>query len=221
MSASSETLLAQKFGFLGSIFLQELEDFGVKMKIKSKCDVISENDKIKNIFFLLSGSLKVYTLNDGRELIYYYLKPAESCLMTFSAIFKNYTSRVNIVAEEDSEILLIPVAVVQSWLVRFPELSKLFFVEYDRRFSELMNTINDAVFHKLDKRIFNYISQQITSTGVNPIKITHREIAAKLGTSREVVSRILKKMENDGEIVQSRSGIGIVQPDVTKMVTLK
>jgi CRP/FNR family transcriptional regulator len=221
MSVSGENILTHKFGFLGDSFLQEIEDAGVKTFIKSKCEVISENDKIKNIFFLLSGSLKVYTLNDGRELIYYYLKPSESCLMTFSAIFKNYTSRVNIVAEEDSEILVIPVGVVQSMLLRYPELSRLFFVEYDRRFSDLMNTINDAVFHKLDKRIFNYISQQIDATGLNPIKITHREIAAKLGTSREVVSRILKKMENEGDVFQSKSGIGILQGDVTEIITIK
>jgi CRP/FNR family transcriptional regulator len=73
-----------------------------------------------------------------------------------------------------------------------------------------MNMVNDAVFHKLDKRVLNYVKQQIFLTGNNPIKITHKEIANNLGTSREVVSRVLKKIENEGEIMQTKEGIKIL-----------
>ena len=127
--------------------------------------------------------------------------------MTFSSIFTDYISRVYAIAEEDSEALLIPVSVMHDWLIRFPEINKLFYREYDRRFSEVMNMVNDAVFHRLDKRVLNYIKQQIITTGNNPIKITHREIANSLGTSREVVSRVLKKIENEGEIFQTKEGL--------------
>jgi CRP/FNR family transcriptional regulator len=70
--------------------------------------------------------------------------------------------------------------------------------------------VNDAVFHRLDKRVLNYIRQQISATGNSPLKITHREIANNLGTSREVISRVLKKIENEGEILQTKEGIKIL-----------
>ncbi len=191
----SNQFILQKFGFLGSDFSTELEKHAVMTSIKAKTEIIREGQKNKYVPFLIKGSIKVFTLNDGRELIYYYIKPSDSCLMTFSSIFTDYVSRVYAVAEEDSEALLIPVSVMHDWLIRFPEINKLFYREYDRRFSEVMNMVNDAVFHRLDKRVLNYIKQQITLTGNNPIKITHREIANNLGTSREVVSRVLKKLK--------------------------
>lgn len=158
---------------------------------------------------MIKGSIRVFTLNDGRELIYYYIKPKDSCLMTFSSILTDYISRVYAVAEEDSKAILIPVSVIHEWLIRFPEINKVFYHEYDRRFSEVMNMVNDAVFHRLDKRVLNYIKQQISFTGKNPLKITHREIANHLGTSREVISRVLKKIENEGEIRQTKEGIKV------------
>ncbi|PWN69988.1 Crp/Fnr family transcriptional regulator [Chryseobacterium phosphatilyticum] len=198
-----------KFGFLGEDFLPELEKHAVIMDIKAKTEIIREGQKNKYVPFLTKGSIKVFTLNDGRELVYYFIKPNDSCLMTFSSIFTDYISRVYAIAEEDSEALLVPVSVMHEWLIRFPEINKLFYREYDRRFSEVMNMVNDAVFHRLDKRVLNYIKQQISTTGSNPIKITHREIANSLGTSREVVSRVLKKIESDGEIFQTKEGIKV------------
>ncbi len=173
--------VVNKFGFLGPDFLPELEKHAVMIDIKAKTEIIREGQKNKYVPFLTKGSIKVFTLNDGRELVYYFIKTNDSCLMTFSSIFTDYISRVYAIAEEDSEALLIPVSVMHDWLIRFPEINKLFYREYDRRFSEVMNMVNDAVFHRLDKRVLNYIKQQIITTGNNPIKITHREIANSLG----------------------------------------
>lgn len=208
----------QKFGFLGTDFLNEFQKHTVLADIKSKTEIIREGQKNKYVPFLVKGSIKVFTLNDGRELIYYYIKESDSCLMTFSSIFTDYISRVYAVAEEDSEALLVPISVMHDWLLRFPEINKLFYREYDKRFSEVMNMVNDAVFHRLDKRVLNYIKQQISITGNNPIKITHREIANNLGTSREVVSRVLKKIENEGDILQTKEGIKVIENENVRLI---
>lgn len=210
--------IVNKFGFLGSEFLTALQQHAIISNIKAKTEIIREGQKNKYVPFLIKGSVKVFTLNDGRELIYYYIKENDSCLMTFSSIFTDYTSRVYAIAEEDSEALLIPVSIIHEWLIRFPKINKLFYREYDRRFSEIMNMVNDAVFHRLDKRVLNYIRQQISATGKNPIKITHREIANSLGTSREVISRVLKKIESDGEIIQTKEGIKITVNEDVRLV---
>ncbi|WP_153395811.1 Crp/Fnr family transcriptional regulator [Chryseobacterium vaccae] len=214
----NDQFILQKFGFLGRGFLTEIEKHAVMTNIKSKTEIIREGQKNKYVPFLIKGSIKVFTLNDGRELIYYYIRPNDSCLMTFSSIFTDYVSRVYAIAEEDSEALLIPVSVIHDWLIQFPEINKLFYREYDRRFSEVMSMVNEAVFHRLDRRVLNYIKQQISLTGNNPIKITHREIASSLGTSREVVSRVLKKIESDGEIVQAKEGIKVAVNENVRLV---
>ncbi|MFP7658351.1 Crp/Fnr family transcriptional regulator [Chryseobacterium proteolyticum] len=198
-----------KFGFLGNDFINEVHQHGITDKIKAKTELISEGEKIKFIPFMISGSVKVYCLNDGRELIYYYVRRNESCVMTFSSIFSNYISKIYAITEEDSEVLLIPVAIMHEWLIRFPAINRVFYQEYDKRFIDVMNMVNEAVFHRLDKRVLNYIKQQIVITGSHPIKLTHKEIANNLGTSREVVSRVLKKIENEGEILQGKDGIRV------------
>lgn len=199
--------ILNKFGFLGEDFLHQLDKHAIIADIKAKSEIIREGQKNKFVPFLIKGSIRVFTLNDGRELIYYYIRANDSCLMTFSSIFTDYVSRVYAIAEEDSEVMLIPVSVVHEWLIAFPEINRLFYHEYDKRFSDVMSMVNDAVFHRLDKRVLNYIRQQISLTGNNPIKLTHREIASNLGTSREVISRVLKKVENEGEIEQTKEGI--------------
>lgn len=202
--------IINKFSFLGESFLSEIHQFGVISKIKAKTELLREGEKIKYVPFLITGSVKVYCLNDGRELIYYYSKPGESCVMSFASIFDTCISKTYVIAEEDSEILQIPVSIMDKWLVKYPEINKLFYQEYDKRFSDIMHMVNEAVFHRLDKRVLNYIKQQILITGNNPIKLTHKEIANNLGTSREVVSRVLKKIENENEIFQTKEGIGII-----------
>ncbi len=198
-----------KFGFLGEQFLSELNKNAVITEVKAKTEIIREGQKNKFVPFLIKGSVRVFTLNDGRELIYYYIRTSDSCLMTFSSIFTDCISRVYAVAEEDSEIMLIPISVIHEWLIAYPEINRVFYHEYDKRFSDVMSMVNDAVFNRLDKRVLNYIKQQISISGSNPIKLTHREIASNLGTSREVVSRVLKKMENEGEISQTKEGIKV------------
>ncbi|SEM17695.1 Crp/Fnr family transcriptional regulator [Chryseobacterium taichungense] len=209
--------IINKFGFLGDVFLKELNKHAIITEIKAKTEIVREGQKNKFVPFLIKGSIRVFTLNDGRELIYYYIRANDSCLMTFSSIFTDYVSRVYAIAEEDSEVMLIPVSVVHEWLIAFPEINRVFYHEYDKRFSDVMSMVNDAVFHRLDKRVLNYIRQQISLTGNNPIKLTHREIASNLGTSREVISRVLKKVENEGEITQTKEGIKMpVNENVTQ-----
>lgn len=205
----SNQFVVNKFGFLGDVFLRDLDNHGVITKIKAKTEIVREGQKNKFVPFLTRGCIRVFTLNDGRELIYYYIRPNESCLMTFSSIFTDYISRIYSVAEEDSEVLLVPVAIVHEWLTRFPKINRLFYHEYDKRFVDVMNMVTDAVLHRLDIRVLNHLKQQISVTGNNPIKLTHREIANSLGTSREVVSRVLKKIENEGKIMQTKEGIKI------------
>jgi len=207
---SNEKHLSEKFAFLGSEFLAELDNCAVIAEVKARTEIIAPGQRINNIPILLSGSVKVYTLNDGRELLYYYIKPGESCIMTVASIFQNSISRIYAYAEEHSKFALIPVPDFLKFVKKYPLINTVFYEEYDARFTALMDMVNDAVYHKLDIRVFNYIQKQVELTGTNPVTISHKEIAAGLGTVREVVSRVLKKLVNEGHVVQHKYGIELL-----------
>ncbi|MFS4472667.1 Crp/Fnr family transcriptional regulator [Chryseobacterium sp. T20] len=202
----ADGFIRRKFGFLGEDFLEELTTHGIYDKIEARQEIIREGDRVKYVLFLIKGAIKVYSLNDGRELVYYYISDEENCLMTFSSIFNNNISKVYATTEEDSEVLLVPLAVMSKWLVAFPAINTIFFHEYERRFSAVMDMINEAMFHHLDTRVLNYIKRKVILAGNQPVKIKHREISGSLGTSREVVSRVLKKIENEGKIFKDEEG---------------
>lgn len=202
----ADGFIRRKFGFLGENFLEEIRTHGIHEKIEARKEIIREGDRVKYVLFLIKGAIKVYSLNDGRELVYYYIGDEENCLMTFSSIFNNNISKVYAMTEEDSEVLLVPLTVMSRWLTAFPAINKIFFHEYERRFSAVMDMINEAMFHHLDIRVLNYIKRKVILSGNQPVKIKHREIAGSLGTSREVVSRVLKKIENEGKIFKDEEG---------------
>ncbi|AZB26720.1 MULTISPECIES: Crp/Fnr family transcriptional regulator [Chryseobacterium] len=202
--------ITEKFGFLGLDFIQELEKCSIVTDMKSKIEIVSPGQRIHYVPILIKGSVRVFTLNEGRELLYYYMKPGESCIMTFASIFKNCISSVYACTEESSKALLIPVSSLLNLMGRFPAMNNFFYNEYDNRFTSLMSMVNDAVFHKLDTRVLNYISQRAAVTGNNPVKITHKDIALGLGTSREVISRVLKKLVNEARIIQHKTAIEII-----------
>ncbi|KAA5531965.1 Crp/Fnr family transcriptional regulator [Paenimyroides baculatum] len=207
---SNKKHLSEKFAFLGSEFLAELDNCAVIAEVKARTEIIAPGQRINNIPILLSGSVKVYTLNDGRELLYYYIKPGESCIMTVASIFQNSISRIYAYAEEHSKFALIPVSDFLRFVKKYPLINTVFYEEYDTRFTALMDMVNDAVYHKLDIRVFNYIQKQVELTGTNPVMISHKEIATGLGTVREVVSRVLKKLVNEGHVVQHKYGIELL-----------
>jgi CRP/FNR family transcriptional regulator len=106
--------------------------------------------------------------------------------------------------------MMFPVSTILNWIIRYPKINSIFYKEYEDRYISMMEMVNQAVFHRLDKRILEYIGQKIRMGNSDTIKISHKEIANNLGTAREVVTRLLKKFENEGIIVQSSQGIRII-----------
>jgi len=130
--------------------------------------------------------------------------------MSFSASLKNEPSRVVAITEENTKALLLPVDYVSKWIKQYPNLNSLFFMQYNMRYSELLDTINSLLFSKLDKRLFDYLVNKSKMTESKKIKITHKQIANELGTAREVISRILKKLEKENIVKQLSDGIEIL-----------
>lgn len=190
------------FPGLSSILTKKIMDNSSIVEIPEKTEVMREGQYIKAVPLVTSGLVKVFTRHEDKELLLYYIQPGESCIMTFDACLKNTPSKVYATTEKKSNVILMSTENVFKWLKEYPELNSLFFLQYNIRYHELLNMINQLLFDKMDSRILEYLKSKVKITGKNPLKISHRIIANDLGTAREVVSRIMKKLENEGKVNQ-------------------
>lgn len=172
---------------------QQIISHSTTLDISKNTEILRDGQYVKVIPIVLEGLIKVFTRHEDKELLLYYIQPNESCIMSFAAGLKNQPSRVFAITEEDTQALLLPIDKVTQWIKQFPDINTLFFQQYNIRYSELLDTINHVLFHKMDTRLFNYLKEKSRLTGKNPIKISHRQIANELGTAREVISRVMKK----------------------------
>lgn len=188
----------------------EILDKSSVVEIPGNTEVMREGQYIKAVPIVTSGLVKVFTRNEDKELLLYYIQPGESCIMTFDACLKNIPSKVYASTEKKSEVLLMTPENIFRWLKDYPELNSLFFTQYNARYNELLDMINQLLFDKMDTRILEYLKSQVKLTGKNPLKKSHRQIANDLGTAREVVSRIIKKLEHEGKVIQLGTEIKIL-----------
>lgn len=192
--------------------LAEIERKGKFLSVNAGDYVMRIGDTVKQIPIVLKGILKVSRIEeDGRELLLYHIKPNESCAMTFTCCMQQYPSEIQAIAEEDSELLVIPVGVMDEWLVKYPTWKAFIMKTIRSRFHELLNTINQIAFHKLDERLINFLKENSQNSGSALINLSHEQIATNLATSREVISRLLKKLENEKKVLLFRNQIKIMK----------
>jgi CRP/FNR family transcriptional regulator len=147
---------------------------------------------------------------EGKELFLYYVKPGESCIMSFLGGMHRERSKIKAVAEEESEILYVPVENLPVLLKEYPEWLDYIFRLYHKRFEELLQVVNEVAFKKMDERILSILKEKKDLTGHAEIHITHQLLAEELGTSRVVVSRLLKQLESEGTVSLGRNKITLL-----------
>jgi CRP/FNR family transcriptional regulator len=130
--------------------------------------------------------------------------------MSFSSSLTNEPSRVFAVAESDTKALLLPATEMSNWINHYPNFNAMFYGLFKQRYADLLDTINHIIFNKLDQRVLKHLNDKSELTGSKVISITHKQIANELGTAREVVSRIMKKLEKEGFVLQLQDGIKIL-----------
>jgi CRP/FNR family transcriptional regulator len=190
----------------------DLDSFTQVKHLKAGDEILRENSYVRMIPVLNSGLLGVYrTDEDGREILLYYIKPGESCIMSFLAGISDDTSKVRAIAEEDSELVLVPVEKAKEWVHKYPEWIDYIFKLYHQRFEELLEVVNSIAFQKMDERIWKQLMKKSEISGSKEINITHQQLATEIGTSREVVSRLLKQMEKEGIIALGRNKLTLLK----------
>ncbi|GHB71333.1 Crp/Fnr family transcriptional regulator [Persicitalea jodogahamensis] len=191
--------------------LEEIEEKARFISAPEGTTILDIGQSIKSMPIILSGTVKISRNDeDGRELLLYYVNPLESCALTFTCCMQHQTSEIKAVAEAPVEMLAIPITTMDEWMVKYPTWKSFVMRTIRTRFNELLNTIDQIAFQKLDERLGRYLREKSKATGTTLVNLSHEQIANDLATSREVISRLLKKLENDGKLLLYRGQIKLL-----------
>lgn len=188
--------------------VEKLYKYSIQKNYEAGSIILNENASIRSIPIVSKGSLKVIrTEEDGREILLYYIKAGESCIMSFLGGMHNETSKVKAEVEEDAEILFLPMDKVALFIKEYPQWLDYIFRLYHKRFEELLEIVNAISFKKVDERLLSLLHKKQELTNSNTLNITHEQLANELGTARTVVSRLLKQLEENGTVQLGRNKI--------------
>ena len=180
-------------------------------KISAGTVILRQGEYVKVIPLLVSGLAKVYKeeAENGNEVLLYYIEPGESCVMSVTNLIHNNVSQVKAVIVEDAEVVVIPAEKAIAIAKNYPKWNEYIYDLFNLKFQELLNVIEILTFSNKDKRLMEYLKTESRITESNILKVTHQQIAYELGSTREVISRLLKKLENEGKIKLSQGTIKI------------
>lgn len=191
--------------------LKEMEHSGSNVFLKAGDVIIEPGQVVQNIPMIISGTIKVSRLDEsGKELLLYYVNANESCAMTFTCCMEQHKSEIKAVAEEDVELIMLPAYKMDEWMSKYPSWKSFVMRTIQQRFDELLKTIDHIAFEKMDERLIHYLKDKSKAHHSPLLNISHQQIADELATSREVISRLLKKLENDKKLLLYRNQIKLL-----------
>lgn len=171
---------------------------------------------IKSTVLVIKGRIKIYRENDeGGEFLMYYLGPGEACAVSMICALQARASEIMAIAEEETEVLLLPIQLMEELMTRFRSWSQFVIQTYRHRFEELLTVIDHVAFRNMDERLEFYLKRYARQTGKKILELTHQQIADDLNSSREVISRLLKKMEQMGKVKLLRNSIELINRETT------
>ncbi len=203
--------IQEKFPTFEDALINSINTNALLKNIKNEEVLIHTGQNIRSSVLVLTGLLKVYREDeDGNEFFMYYIQPGEACALTMICVMKQETSKLLVKGVADSEILLIPLMCMETWMAEYKTWYKFVIETYKARFEDLLLTVDQIAFRNMDERIEFYLKKHQHVLQSNLIPITHQEIANELNSSREVISRLMKKMAERGKIKIHRNNVELL-----------
>lgn len=191
--------------------IEEIIKEGKVMSFKEGDVIIDYNKNIQFMPLIISGTIKVMRKDEeDREILLYYLSSNESCAMAYTCCMEARKSEIKAIAEDSVEMIAIPQTKLDEWLIKYPSWKSYIFNSFTQRFNELLKSLESIAFHKLDERLVNYLRNKTKISGKSSIQLSHHQIAEEMGTSRVVISRLLKQLENDKKLLLYRNEIKLL-----------
>ena len=191
--------------------IEEIDRVATLKHVAAGTKIMDIGQYIKSMPLLIEGAIKILREDEeGDELLLYFLEKGDTCAMTMTCCVGNHKSEIRAITELDTVLVMIPIGKMEEWTGKYKSWRRFVFDSYHNRLMELLETIDNVAFKKMDERLLKYLKDKVAVTGSNIIKSTHQEIAYELHTSRVVISRLLKKLENQKIISLHRNSLEVL-----------
>ena len=212
MKEQEQYALRHIFPGLEEELYEEMEHHGDIREIPAGTAMLRKGQQIRSTMLILKGIVKLYQEDDeGNEFFMYDIEPGEACAVSMVCTYRQENSQVMAKTLTDVTLLSILLEYMDEWLGKYKSWHYFVIRTWRARYEELLNTINEIAFKNMDERLEFYIKGQVKKMGPH-IKLTHQEIASDLNSSREVISRLMKKMEKNGWIIIHRNSFEWIKP---------
>lgn len=192
--------------------LDAIDKAALVKHVEAGTTLIRTGQYIKSTLLVTKGKLKVYREDDeGNEFFMYYLLPGQACAISLICATRSKQSQIMAKAIEDSVVLMVPLDLMDSWMAKYKNWYEFVISTYRNRFEEILEVVDNIAFRAMDERLEFHLNRIQETTGSADLKLSHQEIASDLNTSREVISRLLKKMEQRGLVKLHRNHIEIIK----------
>jgi len=181
--------------------------------LKPQESILEQGQMVQGALLLVDGLLRVFREEEGREAFLYYLEPGQACAITFLCLDRSQAAEMRVSAEHPSRVLTIPFSVTENWPAEHPSWHQFVVGTYRHRFDELLAAFDAVAFRDLDERLRLHLKKHWRTNG-GVLFRSHQQIAQELSTSREVISRLLKKLERQGLLELGRNEVRLLEgPD--------
>jgi CRP/FNR family transcriptional regulator, anaerobic regulatory protein len=192
--------------------LDEIQQAGSTKHFAPGDELMRPGQYIRSMMLILDGLIKVYREDgEGNEFFMYYLKPGEACALSMVCASKQEASQVMAKAVKDTDVLMVPIQQMNDWMSKYKSWYQFVIETYRSRFEELMQTLDHVAFRSMDERLEFYLKRHLETVTSPIIELSHQQIADELNSSREVISRLLKKMEQLGKVRLHRNAIEVIK----------
>jgi len=207
--------MKEELVFFNTVFeqelLEEIDHLSERASFSAGEVIMDYGQIVRQMPLITKGSVKISRQDeDGHELFLYYINEHETCAMTFTCCMMRNASEIKAVAEDDVEMLLLPIDVMDKWMMKYTTWKSFIMRTIMMRFNELLKTIDQIAFQQLDERLIHYLIEKSKINHSSVITLSHQTIADDLASSRVVISRLLKKLENDNQIILYRNQIKLL-----------
>ena len=188
-----------------------IEKHAVEKTFQADEIIMRTGQYIKSAVLVLEGRIKIYRENEeGGEFLMYWIGPGNACAISLICALQSEASEIMAKAEEETRVLLLPVQVMDELMNKYKSWYQFVIQTYRNRFNELLSVIDNIAFRNMDERLEFYLKRHATEKGKQIIELSHQQIADDLATSREVISRLLKKMEQRKLVKLQRNMIELI-----------
>lgn len=191
--------------------IEELEQVSNVRKYQAGEVIVDFGQAVKRMPLLLQGAIKIVRLDeDEGELLLYYLAKGETCTMSIACCMEDKKSEIRAVAELETYVAMLPNVYMDIWMAKYASWRSFIMNSYSERMNEMLQAIDSLAFSNMEERILNYLKEKTKLLDERMLTVTHQQVATALNTSRVVVSRLLKKLENEDKIVLLRNEIRLL-----------